>query len=419
MAGEFGQATGHTAPATVSLFSRPKSAAEIESSHIVTFEDPMLSINHAAGLKKLGLWKGENGSLCLETILEHSRKAGVFIEKVLETFSPDLVVVENVFGLPLNPGYAEALRRSLVSRNIPAILRHHDLIWQRPEFRLERLQGPLSRLIQANFPPRIERAVHVSINRLSKAELKERGFESFLMYNAFEFPDMLAVGHELEAKKEQARLRLGIPRSCLLLVQPTRAIERKGVPESISLGHRLAAELGKEVVLLVCGPPEDEYDHALAELARGVSSGEQNQKSSGSFRLMLGMGKLPIDLAYEAADLVVFPSRWEGFGNPVLESVAFCKPLVVRKYLVLSEICDTGLRFIEWDPDPLENVLSWSKLDEAVKNRILSRNLVIANRWFSIQKQASRLKQILAHLGFRNGEIRLVNGSAGVELLES
>ena len=67
----------------------------------------------------------------------------------------DLVVVENLCSLPLNPGAAAAVAASLAGR--PAVLHHHDLPWQRPAY------------VHHPPPPTDPRWRHVTINRLSQA----------------------------------------------------------------------------------------------------------------------------------------------------------------------------------------------------------------------------------------------------------
>lgn len=396
LAGEFGSAAGRTAPVDVLPVLDDAKGDAVER-----YTARPLSIDYAAPLRRLGLWEGKNSRGCLDLLDRHASEAQEAIAAVVEDFQPDLVVVENVFGLPLNPGYSEALRKCLEDRSLPAILHHHDLIWQRPEFGMERLDDALAERIAPNFPPRLGNAVHLVINRLSKAELEARTFESLLVYNGFEFPDPGVALTDQEGRKARARDALGIPRECLLLLQPTRAIERKGIPDSIAFGRRLAQELATDVRLLVCGPPEDKYDSQLAEMEKRPASGEQASSRGASFRLILGMGKLPIDLAYEASDYIVFPSRWEGFGNPVVESIVWAKPIVVREYPVLAELLELGLSLIGWDPDPLQGLLAWMRLDEPTRRAILTENLLIASRHLSVEAAGKSIEDALERLGLQ------------------
>lgn len=396
LAGAYGSATGRTAPQEMlpSLEAAGKK-------HLHRYIAPALGIDHAVSLRQLGLWEGRRSTDCHDLLDRHATEAHEAISAAFEDFRPDLVVVENVFGLPLNPGYSEAMRKSLEEYSIPALLRHHDLIWQRPEFSLERLDVRLADRIAPNFPPRLANAVHLAINRLSVAELEARGYDAFLLYNGFEFPDADAALADRNARRAKARDALSIPQECMLLVQPTRAIERKGVPDSIDLGRRLADRVNPAVRLLVCGPPEDGYDVVLTELAEDLSAGARSTEVDAPFRLILGMGKLPIDLCYEAADFIVFPSRWEGFGNPVIESIIWAKPLVVREYPVLTELLDLGLSFIAWDPDPLQGVLAWMELDEAAKLGVLAENLRIAGSRLSVESEAQGIEDALRRLGIQ------------------
>ena len=47
--------------------------------------------------------------------------------------------------------------------------------------------------------------------------------------------------------------------------------------------------------------------------------------------------KYTIDDAYQNADLVTYPSGYEGFGNAFLEAIYFQRPIVVNRYSIFVE----------------------------------------------------------------------------------
>jgi len=244
--------------------------------------------------------------------------------------SADLVVVENLCSLPLNPPAAAVVAEVCAGR--PAVFHHHDLPWQRPH---------LSHLAP---PPDDPAWAHVTINDLSRIELAERGIAATTIYNTFD-PD--------PAPGDRARTRaaLGVDDDDVLLLQPTRALERKNVAGALEL----SASVGGTYWLL--GPAEDGYGPTLDLLV-----------SLARCPVLLGptADGCSIADAYAACDAVLLPSFWEGFGNPSVESATYRRALAIGSYPVAAELASFGFRwfgaldptaFAEWLRQPDEELL--------------------------------------------------------------
>jgi hypothetical protein len=67
------------------------------------------------------------------------------------------------------------------------------------------------------------------------------------------------------------------------------------------------------------------------------------------------------------------PSTWEGFGNPVLESVTHRRPLALYPYPVACEIRDFGFRFFD-----LGDVAAIKSFVENPDYELYAHNLAIA-----------------------------------------
>jgi glycosyltransferase involved in cell wall biosynthesis len=266
----------------------------------------------------------------------------------------DLVIVENLCSLPLNPGAAAVVAAACAGR--PTVLHHHDLPWQRPQ--LARLPGP----------PDDAAWVHVTINELSRAELAARGIAATRVYNAFD-PDP-RVGD-----RTMVRAALGIPDDMSLLLQPTRALARKNVPGAIALAEALGA------AYWLLGPPEDGYGPELERLVAGALC-----------PVVLGppAGGCSIADAYAACDAVLLPSLWEGFGNPSVESATYRRPLAIGPYPVATELAAFGFEWFDAaDPAPLAR---WLRQPDP---RLLSHNQQVAADHFNLADLPARLAQVL------------------------
>jgi glycosyltransferase involved in cell wall biosynthesis len=269
----------------------------------------------------------------------------------------DVVVIENLCSLPLNPP-AAAVAAAVCARR-PAVLHHHDLPWQRPH------------LAHMPPPPDDPSWAHVTINQLSRRELAARGITATTIYNSFD-------PNPLVADRGRARAALGVAAETRLLLQPTRALARK----NIASGLHVAAAVGGTYWLL--GPAEDGYGPELDRLV-----------ADAPCPVLLGPGTagLTITEAYAACDVVVLPSTWEGFGNPSLESATHHRPLAIGPYPVAAELAAFGFRWFDSDvPGPLGEWLAHP--DET----LLAHNHRIAATFFNVADLPARLADVLDHL---------------------
>jgi glycosyltransferase involved in cell wall biosynthesis len=279
-----------------------------------------------------------------------------------------LVVVENICSLPLNPPAARAVAAAVAEHPGRVLFHHHDLAWQRRG--LDHLAD--------EFPPRTDGALHVTINHRSRRELEARGFTCVTT-----IANRFALDAPLGAR-EPTRGLVGFGPDDLVLFQPARAIERKNVPGGLRYAARLATLLGgRPVRYWLAGPAEDGYGPTLARL--------------------LERSPVPVTVghvadvadAYAAADVVMLPSTWEGFGNATIESVWARRPLVAYEYPVLAEITACGLRSFPLDePERLARFLA--RPDES----LFEVNLRRARRSFSLDGLPAAIEEAFASIGW-------------------
>jgi glycosyltransferase involved in cell wall biosynthesis len=269
----------------------------------------------------------------------------------------DLVVVENLCSLPLNPAAARAVAGVCAGR--PTLLHHHDLAWQRPH------------LAHLPPPPDDPAWAHVTINELSRSQLAGRGLQATTIYNTFD-PDPPA------GDRAATRRALGVADGDVLLVQPTRALPRKNIPAALALTE----SVGGTYWLL--GPAEDGYGPELERLV-----------ARARFPVVLGEPERGCSIAdaYAACDLVVLPSSWEGFGNPSVESATHRRPLVIGAYPVAAELAAFGFRW--FSPTDPGAVAAWlADRDE----QLLDHNQRVATKHFNLADLPGRLARVLGQM---------------------
>lgn len=285
-----------------------------------------------------------------------------FIAKVLD--GADLVVVENLCSLPLNPAAGAAVARCLAGR--PALFRHHDLPWQRPAWAA---WGP---------PPDDPAWAHVVINDHSRHELAARGIDAVTVRNAFEpFPS--------PGDRDGTRRALGVGADRPLVVQPTRAIARKNVPQALALAEALDA------FYWLVGGAEEGYGPVVEAVL-------------GAARVPVYWGLLEgfvtssggIEHAYAAADLVAFPSTQEGFGNPPVEASLHRRMAVVGDYQAAGELRGMGFSWLaQAEPGQAASFLNRARAGDPEVMDVIDRNAALARRYLSLDDLPARLAAII------------------------
>jgi mannosylglucosylglycerate synthase len=283
----------------------------------------------------------------------------------------DLVIVDNLCSLPLNVEAAWSVARVAGEHHGRVLFRHHDLPWQRRH--LAHLGDDL--------PPRIDGALHATINLRSRRELEARGYASAItVHNFFDLDPPPGA-------RAATRAQFGFAGDDFVMLQPSRAIERKNVPGAIRLATHLAPIMAnRNVQLWISGPAEDGYGDTLARLVE-----------RSEVPVTIGRAATAAD-AYAACDLVTFPSTWEGFGNPVIESIAARRACVAFPYPVLAEILAAGVRcFSTEQPDLLIRFLAEP---EGRRETYFDVNLRRARVSFSLADLPGTIEQAFAAHGW-------------------
>lgn len=314
----------------------------------------------------------------------------------IESERLELLVVENAWAIPMHLPLGVALRRVVEDRRMPAIGHHHDYWWER-----ERFAGcVVPELLTEAFPPDLPSVRHVSINSLAAAELRRRrGLESMVVPNVFDFERPRPRRHP--AIRRRMRAELGMDDRGLLVVQPTRVVPRKGIELAIELLGRLG---DPDAVLLITSPAGDEGLDYLVDL--------ELQAEHAGVRLRYAADRFEPDLegkpvgpahtlhdAYLAADLITYPSLYEGYGNALLEAVFYGRPVVVNRYPVyVADIAPLGMELIEIDgqiTDETVGAVRMALSSPRRQARIAARNYDIARRRLSYKVLRRRLRRLL------------------------
>lgn len=338
----------------------------------------------------------------------------------VDRFEISLLVIENALSIPMHLPLGAALTEFLAETRLPAIGHHHDFYWERSRYAVNAVHD----LLDACFPPRDPNLRHVVINQAALEELSwRRGVPSVLIPNVLDFEK---PPRRLPRKAiEELRQCLGLKPNQYMILQPTRVVPRKGIEHAIQLVEMLGEEKYVLIVSHEAGDEGLEYRHALTQTAhdagvdlrfivaeaRGIAekdpvSAYRDPKHREEVRKRWQEGRFTLGEIYQCADLVTYPSLYEGFGNAFLEAVYYGVPLLVNRYATFTrDIEPKGFKVIAMEGFVSQHVVEEVRkvlADPQRRKEMARHNYDRARRFYSYAVLRRSLRTLI--MGIRGYE---------------
>lgn len=321
---------------------------------------------------------------------ELKREIANFVDK----YGIDIIFTQNAQSIPMNLPLGVALSEFIEDYSFPTIAHHHDFWWERERFTPSQVKG----ILDKHFPPKQKSSRDLVINSIAKKELEEKkNLKPMVLPNIFNFS---RSSPKIDAFNKDLRERIGLEEGETFFLQPTRVVPRKGIEQSIRLLEQLPEKSKKLVITHDAGDEGMTYLKKLQNLAResGVTL-KYVADMFGESREYEQPKKYSLWDAYLHADFVTYPSKKEGFGNALLETVFFKVPALVNRYPVYkADIEPLGFDFVKMDGSLTPSVVSSVKKvlqDEELQAKMVDKNFRLAKENFSYEVAKSLLKDVI------------------------
>jgi glycosyltransferase involved in cell wall biosynthesis len=330
-------------------------------------------------------------SLHIDALKTHLK---IHLHRFIKHYDLNLLIVENAMAIPVHVPLGLALTEVIAETSIDTIAHHHDFAWERSRFAVSAAEDYL----HAAFPATLKSIHHVVINSYAQSQLAYRtGLSSTVVPNVMQYekPPLPPDGYA-----DDLRSALGIQPEEFFLLQPTRIVPRKHIERAMGL----AARLNLPYALVISHDAGDEgldYMDYLLEISAALKVrvifgaahfGEERGQTADGRKLY------SLADAYQAADLVTYPSSVEGFGNAFLEAIYYRKPLVVSTYDIYRlDIKPKGFKVVEFDEFVTRQAVQQARellLNPERVAEMVEYNYVLARQHFSY----SNLEKLLVAL---------------------
>ncbi|MDX6598095.1 MAG: hypothetical protein QOE87_1982 [Gaiellales bacterium] len=240
----------------------------------------------------------------------------------------------------------------------PAVVTVHDISYVRAPELFSRRDRSLFGLVRGSVR-RAERVIAVS--EFTRADVCDQyGLDPA---KVIAIPNGVSSAFRpLEDAKDRVRERFGIDRPYVLCVGALQA--RKNIPLAIEAYARLMGR-GTECELVVAGGDRGGRIDVLDAILR--------TRMTGRVHLVGHVEDEELPALYSAAQALVFPSLYEGFGLPALEAMASGTPVVASNTTGLAEaVGDAGLTVDPASAEELAEALGRVLGDTELRDRLVA-----------------------------------------------
>jgi len=320
------------------------------------------------------------------------------IYRCQDKLKPDLWIAENCLAIPMHVPLGLALTEFLAETGLPCIAHHHDFVWERERF----ASSAVSDYLHAAFPPKLPSIKHVVINSVAESQLSYRlGISSTLIPNVMDFEQRPP---KPSPRTKTFRRDIGVRDDDWLILQPTRVVPRKQIEHAVELVRRLNDPRARLVITHSTGDEGDEYARYIKNFARmlGVPVKFIHKQMRPEWPASPARRRktfYEIADAYACADLVTYPSGYEGFGNAFLEAIYYRRPIVCNRYSIYqTDIEPKGFKAITMDGFVREDTVLEARRaleDQRYRREMVEHNYQLSRQFFSYSVLKSKLHALL------------------------
>jgi len=264
----------------------------------------------------------------------------------------DILIAHNVCSLNKNLALTAALYELHTSKKLPRlILWHHDLAWTTPRYLPELHKGHPWDLLRTDWGE----TTHVVVSELRREELAELIKLEPASIRVIPNGVDVSLFYKLEPQTLDLLEEMKLLDAAPILLLPVRVTPRK----NIELALQILAKLHRhflQAALVVTGPlgPHSSRSHEYFDELLDLRA-KLGLQHSAFFLAELSDSFLPDEVIadfYRIADALLFPSREEGFGIPLIEAAfshlpAFCADIPPLRAIGLDDVY-----FFSPDEDP-------------------------------------------------------------------